>query len=154
MEAHFNPAMLTSFFKYNTNLRKLDVMSCHRYCKPFQLVATILSGGSTLEEFHSMDNPNRLNIDGLEDIERILCDTTSFETTNLSNHTFCKLDVWRDSEDGDSSRRMKFSTKLGDCLKLNKNAIKAEVVQEKIRLSWRGERKGEVKGKRVESHSG
>ena len=55
MEAHFNPDMLTSFFKCNINLRKLDVMSCHRYCKPFQMVATILSEGSTLDDEYRGD---------------------------------------------------------------------------------------------------
>ena len=74
---------------------------------------------------------------------------TSIEATNLSNHTFCNLDVWRDSEDGDSSRRMKFSTELEDCLQLNKNANKAEVVQEKVRR-YHGEIEG--KGKKRKWH--
>ena len=139
-------AVMSPFFKHNTNLRKLDVASCDLRA-PFQMLATILREGSTLEEFASMDNPNTLNLDGMEEIDQILCDTSSIEATSLSNHCFSKLDVWRDTEDGDSQRRLTFSAKLEESLKLNKNTNKAEVAQEKI-LRYHGEAGG--KGKKRE----
>ena len=124
-------AVLSPFFKHNTNLRQFDVSCCH-LSVPFKLVATILREGSTLEKFCSFDDPDTSDLDWIKEIDRILCDTSSIEATRQSNHCLSKLSVYKDTEDGYSQRRVPFPAKLEKSLELNKNENKTEVAEEKV----------------------
>ena len=141
-------AVMGPFFKHNTSLQKLGVDSCHvPSWAPFKMIASILREGSSLEEFQSIDNPRTLDMDGLDEIDLILCDTTSIEATNLSNHHFSRLAVYKDSEDGTSQRLVELPATLKKSLELNKIADKDEVAQKKVQC-YHGETAG--KGKKRE----
>ena len=138
-------AVMAPFFKHNKSLQKLDVDSCHvPSWAPFKMIASILREGSSLEEFHSMNNPRTLNMDGLDEIDSILCDTTSIEATKLSNHHFSKLAVYKDSEDGMTQRLIELPVKLEKSIELNKIADKDEVAREKVQC-YHGQTSGNGK---------